>query len=188
VASFNRATLTQVHLLLATFMFPVALMFLVTGGLYTWDIKGDYASQAHTVALDSPLVADAGQLKALAERELQRLGVAVPSGGFGVKKAGTSFQLEWTGVERDVVLEPTTDALNARLVIKDTGWHRHFVQLHKAKGASPFKIYAAFLAVALFVILLSGFLLAWQVPKYRRLAAGCALAGFATFVVLAAVS
>lgn len=188
MAVINRATLTQVHLLLATFMFPVALMFLLTGGLYTWDIKGEYDSQTHMVPLASPLVADADQLKALAERELRRLGVALPSGGHGVRKAGTSFQLEWTGAERDVVLEPTTDELNARLVIKETGWHRHFVQLHKAKGGSLFKVYAAALAVALFVILLSGFLLAWQVPRYRRLAAGCAIAGFATFVLLAAVS
>jgi hypothetical protein len=58
------------------------------------------------------------------------------------------------------------------------------VQLHKAKGGQLFKVYAAFLAVSLFTILLSGFLMAWQVPKLRRLAAICAATGAALFLVM----
>ena len=37
-----RRTLTTLHLALAAFFFPVALMFAFTGGLYTLEIKSGY--------------------------------------------------------------------------------------------------------------------------------------------------
>jgi len=55
--------------------------------------------------------------------------------------------------------------------------------LHKAKGGQLFKFYAAGLAISLFTILASGFLLAWQVPKLRRLAIMCSVSGVAVFAV-----
>jgi hypothetical protein len=171
-------------MLLAAFMFPVALMFLVTGSLYTWGIKGSYVTQSYQLELDKPLAADQVTLLEVAEAELQRLAIAPPSGGAGVKKIGSSFQLEWTGATRDVVLEPTVDPLVAKLTVKETTWYRNLVQLHKAKGGQLFKVYAAILAVSLFTILLSGFLMAWQVPKYRKMALSAALSGVGLFIAM----
>jgi hypothetical protein len=179
-----RVTLTKIHMLLAAFMFPVAFMFLLTGALYTWGVKGSYDSQVYDLQLSQPLASDQQSLLALTEAELQRQGITVPSGKAKLKTSGTSFQLEWTGSNRDVVLEPTADELLARLTVKDTSWYRHFVQLHKAKGAQLFKYYAAGLAIALFVILLSGFMMAWQVPKYRKLSGLCGIAGLFVFVLM----
>ena len=34
VSALNRANLVKIHMLLAAFMFPVACMFLITGGFY----------------------------------------------------------------------------------------------------------------------------------------------------------
>jgi hypothetical protein len=42
----------------------------------------------------------------------------------------------------DVIIEPTSQPLIAKLKVKNTSWHRQFVQLHKAKGGIPFKVYA----------------------------------------------
>jgi hypothetical protein len=184
----NRVLLTKIHMLLAAFMFPVALMFLITGGFYTWGVSGSYDSQSYDVALAQPLTADQELLLELTLAELQRLAVPLPSGAAKVKRTGTSFQLEWTGSKRDVILEPVSDPLVARLVVKNTTWYRNLVQLHKAKGGVFFKIYAAMLAVALFTILFSGFLMAWQVPKYRRQALVFAGAGAGLFVAMVAMS
>ncbi len=179
----NRATITKVHLLLAAFMFPVALMFLVTGGFYTWGIKGDYVSESYEIELSEPLTADAQVLSDIVAGQLRMRSIDLPSGGASLKKGGTSFKLEWTGSERDVELEPTADPLVARLTIKETTWYRNLVQLHKAKGGQLFKFYAAGLAISLFTILASGFLLAWQVPKLRRLATLCSISGLAVFAM-----
>jgi len=179
----SRQFLTKLHLLLAAFMFPAALMFLVTGGLYTWEFKGSYNSQNYEIALDSPLVAEVAPLRGLVVEQLEQLSIELPSGKPKIKKGGTSFKLEWTGAARDVVLEPTPEALVAKLTVKETTWYRNLVQLHKAKGGQIFKVYAAMLAVSLFTILASGFLMAWQVPKLKSLALTCALSGLLLFSI-----
>jgi len=178
-----RRTLTTIHLALAAFFFPVALMFAFTGGLYTLAIKGGYEDTLRPVILGEALKPDLASLVGLAEQELRAAGVAVPSGGASVKKSGTSFELEWTGVERDVVLRPTADPLKAELLIKTTGPWRHFVQLHKAKGSDFAKAISVAWAIGLVTILGSGLWMAWMAPPFRRLAMTASAAGLATFVL-----
>lgn len=188
MSALNRNSLVKIHMLLASFMFPVACMFLVTGGFYTWGIKGSYNSEVHTISLEKPLAQDQVYLESLVQRELEKLGISVPSGGASIKKGGTSYKLEWTGSGRDVVLEPTSDKLSAKLTVKETTWYRNLVQLHKAKGGQLFKIYAAGLAISLFIILFSGFLMAWQVPKYRKQALIFSAVGVVMFLLMIGAS
>ena len=184
----NRLTLTKIHMILAAFMFPAALMFLVTGGLYTWGVTGDYATSEHPVTLTQPLTDDKDALVAVATAELDRLGLARPSGSPRVRSTGDAFHLEWTGSNADVLLHPTDQPLVATLEVKDTSWYRTLVQLHKAKGGTLFKVYAAALAVALFLILATGFVMAWQVPRFRRVTAIATAAGLASFAAAVALS
>jgi uncharacterized iron-regulated membrane protein len=188
MSEMNRTTLMKLHMLMATFMLPVALMFLLTGALYTWGVKGHYDTTEYELPIDEPLTDDLSLLKGIVMTELQRLQIEPPSGKAGVKTAGTSFRLEWTGSRRDVLLAPTDSPSVARLSIKETQLHRLFVQLHKAKGGKGFKIYAAVFATTLLLILISGFLLAWKMPRYRKMAAASLLAGFVTFVILVMTS
>jgi hypothetical protein len=176
-------TLLNIHLLTAAFLFPIALMFAFTGGLYTLDIKGGYDQTEKTVALEAPLQPDLAGLTALATRTLTALGEPLPSGSASIKKAGTSFEFEWTGVERDIVLRPTADPASAILVIKDTSPWRHLVQLHKAKGGSVAKAISVTWAVGLVVILATGMTMAWTAAPWRRKALRAGLAGLVTFGV-----
>ena len=182
----NRVVLLNIHMLLAAFMFPVALMFLVTGGLYTWDIKGNYSTETFAVVVAKPV--PESELTALVSAELQQRNVAFPEGSPKLKKVGTSYQLEWTGSSRDVILEPTADPLRYELLVKETSWYRTFVQLHKAKGGVLFKVYAASLAIALFVILGSGLWLALQIPRFRKLTLGVFALGLMSFAFMVALS
>ena len=188
MSTSTRMILVKAHMLLAAFIFPAVVMFLVTGGFYTWGVKGSYSDHIHLIKLDQPVSADLAQLTQLIEGELASLGVSTPSGKAKVKKAGTSFKVEWTGSKRDVVFEPTTDQLVARLSVRETTWYRNLVQLHKAKGGQPFKIYAAVLAISLFTILSTGFLIAFGIPKYRKLVISAAMAGVLLFIVMVSMS
>jgi hypothetical protein len=178
-------TLLNIHLLLAAFLFPIALMFGLTGGLYTLDIKGDYRDTVQVLPLEAPLQPDLAALTALATNTLQAQGEALPSGDARLRKVGTSFELEWTGVDRDVVFRPTADPAVAQLVIKDTGFWRHFVQLHKAKGNTLARAISVFWAIGLIVILATGLLMAWRAPAWRRKTALAGAAGLATFALYA---
>lgn len=176
-----RRTLLNIHLLLAAFLFPIALMFAITGGLYTLEIKGSYRETVQAVPLTAPLQPDLAALTTLASSTLSGLGESLPSGGAAVRKAGTSFELEWTGVERDILLRPTADPAIAQLVIKDTGVWRHLVQLHKAKGNDLARALSVVWAIGLVVILASGLLMAWYAPPFRRRTLQAGAAGLVTF-------
>lgn len=157
------------HALLAAFIFPAAIMFFVTGALYTWGIKGGYDTTTHELHIKEPIQAELTELVSLAKNELIKRDVAFPSGQAKIKKIGSSFKLEWTGSNTDIVLEPTSQPLVVELQIKNTNLHRQLVQLHKAKGGAPFKVYAAVFSITLLLLLISGFVMAWQLPKLRKL-------------------
>lgn len=180
--------LVRWHMLVAAFLFPGILLFLITGALYTWGSKGDYVSQDYQIALTAPLTDDQAALQALTIKALAERGIAVPTGGASVKKMGESFQFEWTGANRDVLLEPGADATSAKLTVKDTGWHRHFVQLHKAKGGTAFKVYAAIVALGLFFLVTSGLIVALRVPNMRRGAIVGSVVRLGAFAAIAATS
>lgn len=175
--------LITLHLWLAAFFLPIAVMFATTGGLYTISIKGSYVESTRTLELQEPLAPELSALTRIVEQALDAEGIAHPSGGASVKKAGTSFELEWTGADRDVLLKPAADPLRATLVIKDTTPWRHLVQLHKAKGSELAKAISVLWAIGLVFILLSGLLMAWNVPAYRSKAITAAGLGLATFVL-----
>lgn len=177
----NRQILMKMHTLIAAFILPVAIMYFVTGAFYTWGVKGSYVTNSQELRLEKQLRPDLTELTTLARKELKKLKLKVPSGKAKVKRIGSAFRLEWTGANRDVMLEATADPFIAKLKLKETSWYRTFVQLHKAKGGKLFKIYAATFAAAMFFLLLTGFLMAWQTPKLRNLTLISASIGIITF-------
>jgi hypothetical protein len=76
----NRSALMKAHALLAAFILPVAIMFFVTGALYTWGIKGDYNTTAYELDLKKPIQGDLAELVALATKELKKQNIEPPSG------------------------------------------------------------------------------------------------------------
>jgi hypothetical protein len=180
----NRSTLMTAHTVLAAFILPVAIMFFVTGAFYTWGIKGDYDTAAYKLYLEKPIQDELTELVTLATKELKKQNIEPPSGQAKLKRVGSYFRLEWTGSDKDIILEPTTEPLIAKLKIKNTSWYRQFVQLHKAKGGTPFKVYAAVLATILLLLLFTGFIMAWQTPKLRKLTLLSVSLGIVTFFVM----
>jgi len=178
----------KIHTLLAAFILPVAVMFAMTGALYTWGVKGSYSNDVYKINLNQPLSADILVLAKLAESELKTLGISEPEGKPKLKKSGSHYYLEWTGSSKDLILEPADNALVARLTIKHTSWYRNLVQLHKAKGGTPFKIYAVIFAVALGLLLISGFVMALQTPKLKTATLASSLIGLISFIALVLLS
>lgn len=184
----TRIQLMKVHALLAAFTLPVAVMFMVTGALYTWGIKGSYTQEVYEVPLTEILIPELVTLTSLAVRELDQRDISLPEGKAKVKTIGSAFMLEWTGSTKDISLEPTDRDLVAKLTVKETSWYRNLVQLHKAKGGVVFKVYAAFFAFVLGMLLISGFMMAWQTPKLKRITLGAFAAGIISFLVIGGFS
>ncbi|MCF7969538.1 MAG: PepSY domain-containing protein [Methylococcaceae bacterium] len=184
----NRIFLIKAHMIVAAFILPVALMFFITGGLYTWGVTGGYVSDTYTLPLKQTMPQNKEWLTEKVVNELTQRSIALPSGEAKVKTAGNSFYFEWTGSAVDVLLEPSVKPLEAKLTIKQTTLHRFFVQLHKAKGGEAFKVYAALLVVCLVFLFVSGVTMAWQMVKYRPLLLSSACSGLLLFIFLASIS
>lgn len=184
----NRMTLMKVHALLAAFIFPVAIMFMITGALYSWGIKGSYTNDVHDISLSMPIQSDVSELTNLAQLELDKLATSHPEGQPSLKVYGSHFLLEWTGSSKDIILEPTDNELIAKLTIKHTTWYRNLVQLHKAKGGMAFKVYAVVFALSIAALLISGFIMAWQTPKLKRVTLITSLAGICSFIIFVYLS
>lgn len=182
----TRQLIVKLHLLLAAFMFPAVVMFLGTGVLYTWGNTGKYIDTEHSISLSKPLVNDKDALVAVATAELVRLNLAPPGGSPSVRKLGDTYRFEWSGANREVHLEPTKNPGVGKLTVKETTLHRRFVQLHKAKGTTVFKVYASILAASLFLLVASGLIVAFTSPAYRALAGWASGAGVLLFVAAVA--
>lgn len=181
----TRFLLIRLHAALAAFFLPMGLLFLITGALYTLEIKGSYRDSIINLPLAEPLRPEISMLARLAEDALRDERIGLPTGGARIKRAGPFFELEWTGSNRDVLLQPTDDPLTARLVIKDTTTYRRFVQLHKAKGGWGFRIFAVIWAGGLLLLFMTGFILSWSQAPVRRITLGAGAAGVITFALFA---
>lgn len=184
----NRSTLMKAHAVLAAFILPIAIMFFATGAFYTWGIKGAYDTSTYELHLQKPLQGEDGELVSIVTQELKKKNIALPSGHAEIKRMDNAYRLEWTGANKDIVLKPTINPLIATLEIKNTSWYRQFVQLHKAKGGTLFKVYAAAFAIAMLLILVSGFMMAWQTPQLRKLAFFSTSLGIITFIAMVLAS
>lgn len=169
-------------------MFPAMLMFLVTGALYTWGSKGAWEETGRTVALSQPYASlGESELRKIAIDALTAEGLPQPSGDAHVEGEGSAIKLSWSGSRSEASVKATDDPMVAEVELKGASFHRLFVQLHKAKGSTAFKIYATALAFVLFLLVLSGVIMGLQVKALRKLtlttgALGlAAFAGFVTF-------
>ncbi len=178
----TRTLLTKLHLILAAFMFPAVLMFLVTGALYTWGNKGAWYEESATIALEQPLTEQSeGAITNLAVQELVSRDLPMPSGKLSVTE-GEGASLTWNGARAEIELAASSDPMVAEATIREASFHRWLVQLHKAKGSTAFKVYATILAIVLFLLVASGIIMGLQVRSLRRITIGSSLAGALAFI------
>lgn len=181
--------MASLHVIFASFFMPMAFVFAVTGGLYTFDVKGTYDTETRTLPLSLPTEPKSAELMEVARAILrEQFATGEPSGRAGLRQVGTSWQFEWTGSRTDFTIEPTKETGLFKVSLKRMRFHRLLVQLHKAKGGTPFKVLAGAFAVGLLLLFLSGILLAAAQPRLRRLFAVGLLAGGAIFTAAIVLS
>jgi hypothetical protein len=179
----NRLFFMQVHLILASFIFPVILMFLITGALYTVGIEGSYDKQVYPLKLASPLQKDDASLTDFVTKELQNLNLSPPTGKIRNQSTDSGIEFNWRGAALRVTLESKQPS-EATLTVQKASWFKRLLELHTANGATAFKVYAIALAASLVVLLITGYIMALQLPKYRSLTLYSTVTGIAFFVIM----
>ncbi len=186
--NITRPALMKIHTLLAVFLLPVATMFFVTGALYIWEVKGDQEKYNHKIDLNSSFSGQLTEYILITKNKLNSLNLPTPTGKPKFKKIGEHVIFEWPGTAIEVNIETNPKLHTAKMEIKKSSWYRHLVQLHKSKGGFLFKLYATLLSIALLVLLLTGFVMAWQTPKLQKLTIITTISGLIAFLFLVSYS
>ncbi|WHI47168.1 hypothetical protein [Microbulbifer sp. VAAF005] len=166
------------HLFFLLFL-PIAILYIATGVLYLFDIEGGVDEQIeYTVSLPKGLPNNEQETLNVISPIVQPAEVALPA----------DFYLEdgwigWYGYKRQVYLEPSEDKQSAILHVKEHDlWHQ-FLLIHKGHAGPLFWFSAIMLGASLLFSLISGLVVAFAVPKFRKAAVQFTSLGFIALVV-----
>lgn len=184
MAVMTRYQMIQMHMLLAAFLLPLALMYLVSGILYTLDVKGHIKKQEIMVPLEQAFVPNLEDLKKQTINILKQKHMPTPGGEPSLKKRKGVYELYWSDLKYAVKLQATSHPMTARLTVKKRNFLAQVMRIHRAEAGLVFQVFTIILVLGLMTILLSGVYMALMVPKFKRPVLWVMSLGFATFWVL----
>jgi len=183
----KRYTLMKLHMILASVVFPITVMFFITGVFYISDIKPESARVEFRTELDQPLQPDAERLLAIARVELASRGIAEPLGEAKLEWDSDLeiFYLDWDGNNHWLKLRPSTRSMHvAVLKIYTPSWYGRFMSLHKGHGKDSFNYFVIAMVIVMMLTLISGVWMGLSLPKQRKLVLKSMGAGFLLFLIL----
>jgi hypothetical protein len=174
----QRLLIIKVHAILACFFMPMALIYFLSGALYSLDIKGGVDKKVYTLVLDRPFAPNLEQLSATVTAAMELRDLSLPSGNPTIARKKQSYEFRWGDLQRLVVVQPTADPLQVELTYRQRSPLTQLMRIHRAEAGSLTRIFSVSMAISLILILASGVFLALGMPKLRRtallaLGAGC---------------
>jgi len=173
-----RMLIIKIHAILACFFMPLAILYFISGALYSLDIKGHVDKRVYTLTLDHPFTPDLAQLSELAKTALNQRKLLLPTGNPAIEEKKGSYEYRWGGLKRQVVIHPTGNPLHVKLIYRQRSPLTQIMRVHRADAGLLIRTYSLSMVVSLITILLTGVFLALGMPKLRRMAllalgAGC---------------
>lgn len=164
----NRFRIMQVHMLLAGFLLPIAILYFIGGALYTLDIKGHIKKQVITLQLQQPFEPNLETLARTARAALSARDLPLPDGEPVLKRKHGTYELEWSDLGHRVTLKPGRDIHTVRLTVRERDLLTQIMRIHRAEAGGLFKFLAILLVIGLMAILATGVYMAQSIPKLRR--------------------
>lgn len=183
----NRFQVMQAHTLLAGFLLPLALLYFVSGALYTLGIKGHIKKQSYTLQLQKPFEPNLEQLLKVTEQALHERRLPSPKGDPLLKRERGNYVLEWSGLRYRVTLKQDKHDRKARLLFRERDFLTQMMRIHRAEAGGLFKFLAIVLVIGLMTILATGIYMVQSVPRLRRpffIAGAAGMVAFAAFVLI----
>lgn len=149
---------------------PMALLYFISGALYSLDIKGDVDKRVYTVALRQPFAPDLAQLSEPITAALEQRELSLPRGEPAISRKKDSYEFRWGDLRRLVVAKPTDDPLQVELVYRQRSPLTQVMRIHRAEAGSVLSLVSSSMAFALILILASGVYLALGMPRLRHTA------------------
>ena len=171
--------------MLASFLLPVALLYFVSGLLYSLDVKGSIEKKEIAIHLKQPFVADLDKTTKLVEQTLQQnklpeLSISEPS----LKKKKGVYTWYYSELKYAVRLEAKVGATKAKVTFRERSMLAQVMRIHRAEAGTLFMWVSVLLVVGLITIFTTGMLMAQGVAKFWHDAWRASTLGLVMVVVL----
>lgn len=171
----------QAHTYVACFFLPITLLYVITGVLYLFDIKGeDQAKYTYQVSLSDGWPKDEVATKAV----VLPLMVKYQQGKLPPDFYHEPTYIGWYGYKKQVFFDPSQGINNAKLtVIKHSLWQQ-LLLIHKGHAGIFFWFFAIMLGLSLVISAISGVVMALSMTKFRAPALYLTGLGFSLLIVM----
>ncbi|MDR8522710.1 MULTISPECIES: hypothetical protein [Shewanella] len=170
----------KLHAYLACFFLPITLVYIVTGTLYMFDIKGDVNKEyEYSVTLtDGWPETEALALPLVNRFLLDKSHKALP-GDYYFENGNH----DWYGFRQEVILIKPDAGDTAKLVVKEHDLLLQLLIVHKGFAGQFFKWFSVLFAASLSFSIISGVVITLQLPQLKTPALYSILAGGLMLIV-----
>lgn len=155
----------KLHAYIACFFLPITLLYITSGMLYFFDIKGEAKSEQEffiTTELAWPE----------SEQDAEKFVRQQLTGERFVELPEDYYLWEgkhdWYGHEREVLLKPT-DKINVfEIHITEHDWIMQMLIVHKGFAGIYFKVFSVLFGIGLAFTILSGVIVTLQLPQLKK--------------------
>lgn len=171
-------------MVLAGFLLPIAILYFISGALYTLEIKGHIEKKAITLRLERPFTPDIERLTQITEKALLERKLPLPKAEPLLRKRRGAYELRWNDLAHVVTLTPGRDAFTATLTLKERSTLTQVMRIHRAEAGIVFKALAIIMAVGLIMLFATGIYMALVIHRLRRPLLIAIVGGIVTFLTL----
>ncbi len=164
----KRSHIIHVHMLLAALVLPILLMYLISGMLYTFDVKGHIKKQKINIVLEQPMPLRLDAFTAITEKSLIQHHLPIPEGEMSLKKKKSSYLFRWGDLKYAVSVKTTKNPDILRMTVRERDFLTQVMRIHRAEAGVIFKVIPSILLIGMLLILLSGIYMALSIPKFRK--------------------
>ena len=174
----------KLHVLLAAIMLPVALLYFISGALYSLDVKGKVTKQEIKIKLQQPFEPNLLVLSRAAKQTLLEHKLPLPSGEPLLKKKKGVYELRWSDLQLAVTLKPSANPMRAVMTVRQRSLLTQIMRIHRAEAGSAFVFLSVALVVSLLIVFASGVYMGLGIEKFRGMIHKALLSGTLLFFLL----
>jgi len=163
----SRFKIMQWHMLLSSFVFPAVLLYVVSGALYTLNVKGSITKQTFTVMLEKPFEPNLELLTKVIEKTLVDKALVLPNGASYLKKSKDGYKFHWGDLRYSVTAAAKKNTSLVEFTYRERSVLTQIMRIHRAEAGTAFKFISIMAVVGLLLVFVSGLYMAYTVPKFR---------------------
>lgn len=180
-------TLIKVHGYIAVFFLPMAILYAVTGAFYIVGQSGSTQTASMEFSLTSGWPQSFPEAREAVDHHLQKSRLK-PVPRNVDRRIQENDEFYWRGLTHSVTLTRTGET-SATVTVNENGLFRQLVEIHKNHAGVLYSILGFAFGIAMAILIVSGSLMMFRSPLYRRtatwlLSSGAALCFIAYYLTV----